>query len=190
MHYLFIHNIWFFFSSGIVYLFGKVWIEAAKSHISCCVAVKNIERKAFLLPRKTVRIKSDCILVYRFIYFGYWFASHHKPILHTFWWSLGGDKVSMLTHTYPHKPLRKIKRDHMQSPGWLWVIAHFVCGQMPDLVIWKFRKVWSYMTLNVLTETKFPVVLSIQGYHACSFLQSTGCIIEGSVFARFPWLGK
>ena len=22
---------------------------------------------------------------------------------------LGGDKVSMLTHTYPHKPLRKIK---------------------------------------------------------------------------------
>ena len=23
--------------------------------------------------------------------------------------SLGGDKVSMLTHTYPHKPLRKIE---------------------------------------------------------------------------------
>ena len=23
--------------------------------------------------------------------------------------TLGGDRVSMLTHTYPHKPLRKIK---------------------------------------------------------------------------------
>ena len=23
--------------------------------------------------------------------------------------TLGGDKVNMLTHTYPHKPLRKIK---------------------------------------------------------------------------------
>ena len=26
-----------------------------------------------------------------------------------FWCTLWGDKVSMLTHTYPHKPLRKIK---------------------------------------------------------------------------------
>ena len=29
---------------------------------------------------------------------------------------LGTDEVSMLTHTYPHKPLRKIS-DHMQLPG-------------------------------------------------------------------------
>ena len=40
--------------SGIVYLFGKVWIESAKTYVSCCVAVKNIERKIFLLPRKKV----------------------------------------------------------------------------------------------------------------------------------------
>uniref|UniRef100_A0A7N6BPU2 DNA polymerase n=1 Tax=Anabas testudineus TaxID=64144 RepID=A0A7N6BPU2_ANATE len=29
---------------GVVYLFGKVWIESAKSHVSCCVTIKNIER--------------------------------------------------------------------------------------------------------------------------------------------------
>lgn len=37
---------------GVVYLFGKVWIESAKSHISCCVTVKNIERTMYLLPRE------------------------------------------------------------------------------------------------------------------------------------------
>ena len=46
---------------GVVYLFGKVWIESAKAHVSCCVAVKNIERKVFLLPRKNVRgMYFDC----------------------------------------------------------------------------------------------------------------------------------
>ncbi|XP_061569459.1 DNA polymerase alpha catalytic subunit isoform X2 [Cololabis saira] len=37
---------------GVVYLFGKVWIESAKSHVSCCVTVKNIERTMYLLPRE------------------------------------------------------------------------------------------------------------------------------------------
>ncbi|MGH0185040.1 UNVERIFIED_CONTAM: hypothetical protein FKN15_024321 [Acipenser sinensis] len=46
-------NSCFFFSSGIVYLFGKVWIESAKAHVSCCVVVKNIERTMYLLPRET-----------------------------------------------------------------------------------------------------------------------------------------
>ncbi|XP_076453850.1 DNA polymerase alpha catalytic subunit-like [Babylonia areolata] len=38
---------------GTVYLFGKVWIESAKAHVSCCVTVKNIERKIYILPRPT-----------------------------------------------------------------------------------------------------------------------------------------
>uniref|UniRef100_A0A3B3QW26 DNA polymerase n=1 Tax=Paramormyrops kingsleyae TaxID=1676925 RepID=A0A3B3QW26_9TELE len=38
--------------SGVVYLFGKVWIESAKAHVSCCVVVRNIERVMFLLPRE------------------------------------------------------------------------------------------------------------------------------------------
>jgi len=37
---------------GIVFLFGKVWAESAKQHVSCCVSVKNIERRVYLLPRR------------------------------------------------------------------------------------------------------------------------------------------
>ncbi|XP_071492723.1 DNA polymerase alpha catalytic subunit-like [Diadema antillarum] len=40
---------------GTVFLFGKVWIKEAKSHVSCCVAVKNIERCVYLLPREKRR---------------------------------------------------------------------------------------------------------------------------------------
>uniref|UniRef100_A0A672FGR7 Polymerase (DNA directed), alpha 1 n=1 Tax=Salarias fasciatus TaxID=181472 RepID=A0A672FGR7_SALFA len=37
---------------GVVYLFGKVWIESAESHVSCCVSVRNIERTIYFLPRE------------------------------------------------------------------------------------------------------------------------------------------
>ena len=37
--------------AGTVWLFGKVWIEKARAHVSCCVSVKNIERNVFLLKR-------------------------------------------------------------------------------------------------------------------------------------------
>ncbi|UYV73481.1 POLA1 [Cordylochernes scorpioides] len=36
---------------GVIYLFGKVWLKEAKSHVSCCVIVRNVERKVYLLPR-------------------------------------------------------------------------------------------------------------------------------------------
>ena len=39
---------------GTVYLFGKVYIETAKSYVSCCLTVKNIERHVYVLPRDTV----------------------------------------------------------------------------------------------------------------------------------------
>ncbi|XP_053313313.1 DNA polymerase alpha catalytic subunit isoform X2 [Spea bombifrons] len=38
---------------GVVYLFGKVWIESADAYVSCCVSVKNVERTIYLLPRET-----------------------------------------------------------------------------------------------------------------------------------------
>jgi len=45
---------------GIVFLFGKVWAESAKQHVSCCVSVKNIERCVYLLPRRyRVNIKTN-----------------------------------------------------------------------------------------------------------------------------------
>ncbi|XP_072850377.2 DNA polymerase alpha catalytic subunit isoform X4 [Pogona vitticeps] len=45
---------------GVVFLFGKVWIESAKSYASCCVTVKNIERTVYLLPRESrIKLSSD-----------------------------------------------------------------------------------------------------------------------------------
>jgi len=45
---------------GIVFLFGKVWVESAKQHVSCCVSVKNIERCVYLLPRRhRVNVKTN-----------------------------------------------------------------------------------------------------------------------------------
>ncbi|KAG2457229.1 DPOLA polymerase, partial [Polypterus senegalus] len=44
---------------GVVYLFGKVWIESAEMYVSCCVTVKNIERTVYLLPReKQINLKT------------------------------------------------------------------------------------------------------------------------------------
>ena len=49
---------------------------------------------------------------------------------------LGDDKVSILTHIFPDKPLRKIKvticNHHRPT-------VQFMCGLMSDLVICKFR---------------------------------------------------
>jgi len=36
---------------GTVWLFGKVWIESAKAYVSCCVTVKNIQRRIYLAKR-------------------------------------------------------------------------------------------------------------------------------------------
>ncbi|XP_065671533.1 DNA polymerase alpha catalytic subunit isoform X2 [Hydra vulgaris] len=41
-----------FSQPGTVYLFGKVWNEVSKCYVSCCVAVKNIDRQLYILPRK------------------------------------------------------------------------------------------------------------------------------------------
>ena len=42
---------------------------------------------------------------------------------------LGGDKVSMLTYTYPHKPLRKIKVT--------------ICNRQADSPLYVWPDVWS-----------------------------------------------
>uniref|UniRef100_F7A081 DNA polymerase n=1 Tax=Equus caballus TaxID=9796 RepID=F7A081_HORSE len=39
---------------GVVFLFGKVWIELAETYVSCCVMVKNIERTLYFLPCETI----------------------------------------------------------------------------------------------------------------------------------------
>ena len=55
--------------------------------------------------------------------------------------TLRGDTVSMLTHIYPHKPLRKTEVticNHQAD-------SHFVCDLMSDLVICKF---WKSMVIH------------------------------------------
>ncbi|KAJ9591406.1 hypothetical protein L9F63_002012 [Diploptera punctata] len=42
----------FFKQPGVVFLFGKVYIESAKTYVSCCLVVKNIDRRIYLLPRE------------------------------------------------------------------------------------------------------------------------------------------
>jgi len=37
---------------GVVYLFGKVYVEDAKAYVSCCVVVKDIPRRVYFLPRE------------------------------------------------------------------------------------------------------------------------------------------
>lgn len=44
--------------SGTIYLFGKVWLDDAKTYVSCCVAVANNERNIFVLPR-AYKLDSD-----------------------------------------------------------------------------------------------------------------------------------
>ena len=45
---------------------------------------------------------------------------------------LRGDKVSMLTHIYPHKPWRNIEVTICKITR---LTAHFMCGLMSDLLI-------------------------------------------------------
>ena len=47
-------------------------------------------------------------------------------------WPLWGDKVSMLTHIYPHKPWRNIEVTICKITR---LTAHFMCGLMSDLLI-------------------------------------------------------
>lgn len=37
-----------------MYLFGKTYSEKAKNFVSCCVAVRDIDRRLFVLPKAQV----------------------------------------------------------------------------------------------------------------------------------------
>ena len=76
--------------------------------------------------------------------------NNHHFFISRFIPTFGCDKVSMLIHTYPHKPMTKIKVILCITR----LTAHFLYGLMSDLVICKFRKVWSCMTPDVLTESR------------------------------------
>lgn len=43
---------------GTVYLYGKVFCDNIKQFVSCCVVVKNIPKRVFVLPREYVSQKT------------------------------------------------------------------------------------------------------------------------------------
>ncbi|XP_076636493.1 DNA polymerase alpha catalytic subunit isoform X2 [Colletes latitarsis] len=43
---------------GVVYLFGKVFVPAVKEYCSCCLTIKNVPRRIYLLPRVHVKTSS------------------------------------------------------------------------------------------------------------------------------------
>lgn len=68
------HFYWFdafcdhFKNPGIVYLFGKVFIKESNRHVSCCIIVKNIERRIYLLPRETYKNDSQKKVTFQDVY--------------------------------------------------------------------------------------------------------------------------
>ena len=71
------------------------------------------------------------------------------PLGDTLW---GNIKVSLSMHTYPPNLLRKIKvancHHQVDSPFYLWLGVYFSDLQTK-------KRVWLYMTLNVLTEMRW-----------------------------------
>ena len=67
--------------------------------------------------------KGGCHLRRIFLYFPARWVSFKAPL---------GDKVSMLTHIYPHKARRKIEVIICKITR---LTAHFMCGLMSDLLI-------------------------------------------------------
>lgn len=50
---------------GAVTLYGKVQLEKPKKFVSCCLVVKNIQKRIYVLPREFVRILTKaeiCVL--------------------------------------------------------------------------------------------------------------------------------
>ena len=69
--------------------------------------------------------------------------------------TVGGDKVNMLTHTYPHKPLRKIRWPSAITG----LTAHFVC---PDVWSGDFASMSMRMRMSmVIHDTKCPLILRL-----------------------------
>ena len=66
--------------------------------------------------------------------------------------TLRGDKVRMLSYTWPHKPQRKMK---------VSICNHYVDGLMSALVICE-RRVWSYMIPSMATETRYHYITQTQ----------------------------
>lgn len=60
-----------FVKPGVVYLFGKVYVNPSNKKAgcaSCCLVVKNVNRQMFLLPREYVSIILKLVLLYKYFF--------------------------------------------------------------------------------------------------------------------------
>ena len=106
---------------------------------------------------------------------------------------LEGDKVSMFTHTYPHKPPRNIKVTTCNHQ------ADFMCGLMSCLVVCKFRKsmvihdtecpYWDEVSLNNTNHTSRPYssllwVHDLGGWKLIQFSSTWAVPITSTTFSH------
>ncbi|KAL1440998.1 hypothetical protein MTO96_008921 [Rhipicephalus appendiculatus] len=58
----------YFKNPGTVHLFGKVRIPDSKTHVSCCVTVRNIPRRLFLLPKESASDDAEEMAIMKTVY--------------------------------------------------------------------------------------------------------------------------
>lgn len=58
----------YFKNPGTVHMFGKVRIPDSKAHVSCCVTVRNIPRRLFLLPKESASDDAEEMAVMKTVY--------------------------------------------------------------------------------------------------------------------------
>ncbi|KAK8777019.1 hypothetical protein V5799_029635, partial [Amblyomma americanum] len=58
----------YFKNPGTVHMFGKVKIPNSEAHVSCCVTVRNIPRRLFLLPRESASDEADEMAIMKTVY--------------------------------------------------------------------------------------------------------------------------
>ena len=84
------------------------------------------------------------IVYLSFWQWGTWLYTVHRNNIRTLHFTLKGDKVSILTHTYLHKTLRKWQSSITK------LTTHIMCGLMSDLICKHRKRLWPYMTPNSL----------------------------------------
>ena len=108
------------------WLVGRFYCTTINSKMSHCLwhwvpfvlTLNSISTCSFFLCIKRLWVQSNITEIAD----GCTFIMYHNWI--SFFFTLGGDKVSTLAHTYPHKPLRKIKviicNHQAGSPLYVW----------------------------------------------------------------------
>ncbi|XP_060516543.1 DNA polymerase alpha catalytic subunit isoform X2 [Cylas formicarius] len=96
---------------GTVFLFGKTYCDKAKCFVSCCVAVRNIYRQVFVLPRPfkldNVGQETDQPVTYKDLYMEFSCAVMTPMSVNSF-------KTRYVTKKYSFDPSIPVESDYME----------------------------------------------------------------------------